>query len=172
MSLMFEIIILAEVLVLIILSILIFVLYRLVKNLRGSFSKLGYILRKDSEKYFKDASDKAVKMYCGVSKEEQKVMKKALDQVIKEENETLKEIIFQTQKRSSEIISEAQDEADNIIKKSKNKSEKLLKQVPSKAAEATSWALAKFINEEYSQKDHQKMIEELVEINLKENDEI
>lgn len=155
-----------------VLLLVVFLIYRSIDNLRRSFSKLGYLARRDAKEYFDEAAKRAIKMYRGVSKEEQELVKEAISRALQKENKVLKEIIVQTQERSAQIIAKAQKEAEGIINEAESQSKKILKKCPAKAAEATQWALTKFVKKEYSLNDHEGLIRNLVELYLKDHNEI
>jgi len=143
-------------------------LYRNLKKMTSSFAKLGYIAREDTKKYFDESSDKAYEMNKQISEDNKKAIVETMEQVLKNSSVLVKETIAEAEKDASKIIENAQFESANIKKEAKEESGKIFLRLIDDSTQAVDWAMEQYLKENYSMKDHEEIIEKLINIYVNE----
>lgn len=145
-----------------VLLVLMAVVYKALKNLEGSFAKIGYVAREDTKHYFEESAEKALEVSRIAIDENKKQIEDTMKQALADSGNILRDTLAQAEKQAGEIILQAHRDADNIKKQATQDADKYFKLLIDQSAEAIDWALAQFVKEEMSVKDHEELIGKLV----------
>ena len=149
---------------LVVLLILLFRVYLAYRNMENSFSKIGYIAREDTKKYFDETSRKALEMYQQSTSVNQNIVLSSIQKVVAESNKITEEYIAKAERYRSAILLEANKEAETIKKEAKLEAIKNYEHIVDQSALAIDWALSQYMKENFSISDHEEIIKKLIKI--------
>jgi len=158
--------ILAVLLLLLIVSV--YYLYKSYKAMQESFSKIGYIAREDTKRYFQEAAEQAERVYAGSLDINKTVIIESMKKVLSESSEAMKGTISSSQQEAAQIILSAHRDAESIKNEAKAQSEKYFRQMLGEATKVIDWAMSQYIGEKYTIADHEELIRKQIESYLNE----
>ena len=127
-SINFIIIVLGFIFALIILLLILRLIF-LYHKLENSFSKLGYIIREDSKKFFLNSEEKNQNMQEANFSDNKNIVKQAVEEILDEQKKQVTITYIETQKQAEKILTEARGKADQIISQAKKDSQDIFERV-------------------------------------------
>ena len=146
--------------------VLLIKIFRLYKKLDSSFAKLGFVIREDSKHYFENSSDKYQVMQQNFFQQNKAVIKEAIGEILVEQNSTLEKQLEDASQKANQIIAEAQKEAENIKLSMGQEKKRIVQSAANEACQIIERAFSDFIHESFSLKEHEKIIQKLIDEHL------
>jgi F0F1-type ATP synthase membrane subunit b/b' len=137
--------------------------------MNDSFAKIGYIAREDTKKYFDESSARAVEIFAQSSEENKRIVSETMSLVLQDSLRMVKETVASAEKEASGIIAKANEESENIKKEAKVDSERYFNSLISEATQAVDWAMEQYIKQEFTYKNHEDLINSLIEVYINEH---
>lgn len=138
------------------------------RNIDKSFTKLGFIIREDSKKYFEEVSGKILADNKVAEEINKKMITEALIQAVASQNSQATKIIEQTNVQTQEVISRAQRTAEGIVKQADAQSLEINKKIMEKMSLIVEEAVSEYVDQHYSKADQEKLaIKSVKDIEIK-----
>lgn len=153
----------AIIVVLLLLVIATISLFVMVRKLIGSFAKLGFLMREDAKKYFDDAAGKIVDTNQSFQEMYKKIVEEGTTQALQDSSTIMQTVISKAHEEASQAILKAQTDAGNIITTAQKDAEEQKQRILNEAVEAIRWTVNEFAKESFTQDQHEKMIEKLLQ---------
>jgi hypothetical protein len=137
--------------------------YLLTKKLYASFAKLGYVVREDAKKYFDDAANKLVDTNAQFHGQYQQIVEEGTKVALADSSAALQHVIDDAHREAATIILKSQTDAYNVVAAAKNDAKKEYDQSLERAVDAIRWTLEQYVKQEFTIKDHERIITQLLE---------
>lgn len=153
---------------LLLLLVCIFIIYRRINSLNTSFAKLGYVNREDAKKYFGDAADKVSDMNSSFYQQYQKIIEDSVRKVLSESGQVMEGSLVKAQQDAGSIVLKAQQDAQQILASTKQDAKQYFERALSESVDAMEWALEQYLDEHLSLKQHETIIDKLLQAYVNE----
>lgn len=147
-----------EIITLLIVLFFSFKILRAYRSIDNSFSKLGYIIREDSKKYFDEVGAKILLDKKGAEAENKRIITEALIQAMTSQNSQSSKIIEQTNNDIQQTISQARQTAQDIIKQAEDQAVEINEKVMKKMVLIVEKALTEYVDQNFSEADREKSV--------------
>lgn len=151
------------------LFILVLGMFVKISKLNNSFAKLGFFVRDDAKKYFKDAADGIQEVNAKLQESNQAVIEKGVSAALQEAEQILEPVVKKAHDEASEIILESRIEAQNIIEASKQDANANAKKVVDRSSEAIRWIMNQYAGETLTDEKHEELVKKLLDEYINES---
>ena len=155
---------------LILLLILVFKLILLYKSVFNSFSKLSYIIREDSKKYFASSSQKVAEIQSGFADQIKMLVRESLADIITDQQNIVSKVIIDAKKEADQMTEKAKKERDQIIEQAKKSGDEARSKIIENTTYIIEHVMADYIGSKFKLEDHEKVIEKSIDNYLKRDE--
>jgi len=149
--------------------VLIIRLFLMVRYLKVSIAKLGFVIREDAKKYFDEASDKIVDTNQKFQISYTKIVHDGTISAIADAGTVMERVLEGAHKEAGSIIIKAREDAQHIITESRNETSDYANQALGKSAETIQWVMEQYTKETFSTDQHQDLIKKLLDEYINEH---
>jgi len=147
----------------VVILVLIIRLFLMVRYLKVSIAKLGFVIREDAKKYFDEASDKIVKTNQEFQTSYTKIVHDGTISALADAGTVMEKTLQYAHQEAGSIIIKAREDAQNIIAESRNETSSYANQALGKSADTIRWVMEQYTKETFDTNQHQDLIKKLLD---------
>jgi len=136
-------------------------LYSDYHHLNNSLAKLGYVIREDMKNLWASVEEKYVQIQNSYSMQNQEIIKKAIAEILKDQQAIHNQIYLEAQAKGQQIVNEARQQAEGIQSQLVIDQKKMLSNTLEKSASIIENVLKVYIGENFNIENHEEIIKKL-----------
>lgn len=157
--------------ILFVLLLLIARLFWLYRNILNSFSKLSFVIREDSKKYFSKSSTEVTAIQEGYAESTKEIIKQAMNEIINNQQDIIDKVVTEANNQAEQIINKTKEERDRIILEANQQAQVAKDKTLEDASYIIENILTEYTNTQFSINDHEQIIAKSIENYLKKDDQ-